>query len=167
MLTLTLLSMLLLGTFIGVSIYLWGIPDSYSALASKWSEKLPINHLHFWSIITIAAAFFLMPVMIDQADENVLQVLGFFAPLYLMVVGCTPTWESNRKEHIIHTVGAAICAGCALAWLVLIRELIAVVVISAALMTILAIRTKSGKCYTFWLEMVMFVSVYVATFINA
>lgn len=164
---LTILSLLVLGGFIAWSIALWGIPESYSALAAKWTERCPINHFHVWSLVTIAAALFIVPPMIDVATGDPLQCLGFFAPLYLVAVGCTPTWESSRREHVIHSVAAGICAACALAWMLFVLGLVVVVVICAAGATIAAVNTRTlGRCVTFWLEVVMFVSVYVSLLIT-
>jgi len=161
MTTLTLISFFLLFGFIGISIRKHTLLPSYSAYASKWwIDK--VQNLNVWQVVTLLAAFLLMPPMIERGVGSALQFLGFFCPLYLIVVAFTPRWEESKKEHIIHSVGAGICAICAILWMALVCKVWYILLPVAAFVLILAYATNSLKsAITFWLEMVMFLASYV------
>lgn len=163
---LVIISFAILGAFIGIGIALWKILPSYSAYSTKWGEKVPLRNLNLWSIVTMAAALLLIPPMVEKGADNALQCLGFFAPIYLGVVALTPGWESNRKEHIIHSVAAGICAAGAFAWMVFVCHLwfVPVICLAAAIAGAVATKTVTSS-YTFWLEMVMFSAAYVCVMI--
>ena len=160
-------SFVLLFGFIGLGIFKFGLLPSYSAYAAKWSERVPLpTNVHLWSIITILAAFLLTPVMVDLGEGNLLQCLGFFAPIYLMVVGLTPTYETNPKAWKIHTWGAAVCAVLALVWIVFVAKCWPAFLACAFLMFFLAILTGTHeKSAIFWGEMALFLGTYVTCFV--
>ena len=162
-LTTAIASLVIFASFVVLGVVKFTLLGSYSAYAAKWTQAVPIHNMHLWSIVTIIAALLLMPAMIERGEGNLLQCLGFFAPLYLVVVGFTPEWETNKKQRIIHIIGTALCATAAFAWLLFIRHLWWVCLIALAVMCAAAYFTKSWKTsYIFWLEMVMFSSAYAA-----
>lgn len=156
------LSFCILAAFIGLGVCLFGLLRSYSAYAAKWTEELPLHNVHVWSLVTIVAAFLMVPPMIDAGEGNPLQFLGFFAPLYLILVGLTPEWETSKGQHRVHMAGAIVCALCAFAWLVLVRHLWYIVLIFALIFAGIAYLLKRFDAYVFWGEMIMFTSVYAA-----
>lgn len=160
-------SFVLLFGFIGLGIFKFGLLPSYSAYASKWAERslLP-KRLNPWSIVTILAAFLLMPVMIDLGEGGMMQFLGFFAPLYLIIVGLTPGYETNPGARRVHIWGAAICAVCALIWMTAVMHRWAVVLAVAFIMWSISLATQTFKSSTiFWGEAVLFLSTYVISFL--
>ena len=159
---LTVLSLLLLACFICLSCVInHGIPDSYSAFSDIWRNDPP--KLNTWSVVTFIVALLMVPPMVDIGDGNAWQFLGFFTPLYLLVVSLTPDWQTDRKQHRIHMVGAMICAVLAFAWLLLIRNHWWVVLICLVLAGVACWRTKTfPRSLVFWGEMVMFASVYTS-----
>ena len=165
MLILTIISLLLLAVFIGLSCILYrGIPPSYSAFSACWNEPFPLNT---WSVMTALIAGFMVPPMIVAGEGNPVQFLGFFAPLYLIVVSLTPNWDIDKRQHRIHTAGAIACAVLAFAWLLLIRHHWWVVVICLAAGGVAGWRTRTlPGSLVFWGEMVMFASVYVSLIIG-
>lgn len=166
MVILTILSLLLLGGFTALSCALFfGVPASYSAFSAEWRTMYPKTPV--WSYVTAAAAFLMVPPMIEAGDGSALQCLGFFAPLYLIVVSLTPDWDIDRKQHIIHTGGAVFCASLAVAWLVLIRGQwwLALACLAAAAGAGLWTRTLRASL-VFWGEMALFLSTYVSLFIG-
>lgn len=158
--------MLLLGGFIWLSCFLnRGIPASYSAFSELWEEDPP--RLNTWSVVTFLAAFSMVPPMIQAGDGNPVQFLGFFAPLYLIVVSLTPNWDIDKRQGRIHTAGAIACAVLAFAWLLLIRHHWWVVVICLAAGGVAGWRTRTlPGSLVFWGEMVMFASVYLSLIIG-
>lgn len=166
MLILTILSLLLLAGFTGLSVILnHGIPASYSAFSAVWAEEHP--KLNKWSVVTAIAAMAMVPPMIQAGDGNPVQFLGFFAPLYLIVVSLTPNWDIDKRQGRIHTAGAIACAVLAFAWLLLIRHHWWVVVICLAAGGVAGWRTRTlPGSLVFWGEAVMFTSVYLSLIIG-
>ena len=166
MVILTILSLLLLGGFTALSCALFfGAPASYSAFSAEW--RTMYRKLNVWSYVTAAAAFLMVPPMIEAGDGSPLQFLGFFAPLYLIVVSLTPEWDIDKRQHTIHTAGAVFCAVLAGTWLVFIRGhwWVALACLAAAAGAGLWTRTLRPSL-VFWGEMALFLSTYVSLFIG-
>ena len=162
MLTFTILSLLLLVGFSVWAAQIKGeIPTSYSALGTDVGEYFPGAAVNPWSIATFAAAFLMAPPMVDAGDGSLWQCLGFFAPIYLIVVALTPDWEKDRRQRIIHRVGAGISAVMALLWLVIVRgDLGLTFVVYVAAMVAGTVSRSIERCWVFWLEVGLFLSVY-------
>lgn len=158
---LTIISAVLLLGFIIYGVEVFGLLPSYSAYASKWTDRVHLGGLHLWSIVTIVSALLMVPPMIEAGEENALQFLGFFAPLYLIAVGLTPEWESRPKQHRVHTICAIVCALCAIVWVVVVCHLWYILVALAVLVVEIAVCMGRKDAYVFWGEMVMFISAYV------
>lgn len=162
--TTTLLSLLLFLVFNLLTIRKHGLLPSYSATYYKWWKCPTISA---FSVITFLVAFFLMPAMIEQGEDNCLQFLGFFAPIYLIIVAISPDFEADRKTYLVHSGAAVVCALCSFAWIIFVRHLWWVLLVGIAASLGLAFVTKTVKASkTFWLEMVMFISVYIALIIG-
>lgn len=162
MTALTLLSALVLFGFIALCVNKHGLQPSYSAYAKYWWAR-NVQNLNGWQVATTLAAFLLVPPMIEKGVGNPYQFLGFFTPIYLIAVAFTPRWEESKKEHTIHTVAAGICALYAFLWLCIIMKIWYIVLFALAIVAILGYATKSLKSsLTLWLEMVMFLSTYIA-----
>ena len=168
MLTCTILSFILLVGFIALSTFLnRELPGSYSAFSALWADEIPMSNLNVWSIVTAIVAFLMVPPMIEAGDGSYFQCLGFFAPLYLIVVSLTPEWDIDKRQHRVHVIGAALCAFLALLWLVLIRGHWWLVCACFVAAVIAGSWTKTlPGCRVFWGECVMFLSVYLSLIIG-
>lgn len=162
MLTFTILSLVLLVLFTSWAARIKGeIPASYSALGTDVGEYFPGAPINPWSVVTFLVAFLMLPPMIEAGDGSLWQCLGFFAPLYLIVVALTPDWATDRRQLWIHRIGAGICAVMALLWLVIIRgDLGLTFVIYIACAVAGTVSRSIERCVTFWLEAGLFLSVY-------
>ena len=159
-------SFILLFGFIGRGIFRFGLLPSYSAYAAKWTEHVPLpTNLHFWSIVTILAAILLTPAMTTIGEGNDFQFLGFFAPLYLIVVGLTPEYETRVRQRRIHNWGAIICAILTVIWIAFVAQRWAIFLACSFIMFITALATQTHKkALIFWGEMALFLSAYATTF---
>ena len=163
---LTFISCLLLFCFICLGIGKFGLLRSYSAYAPKWDETVPMKNLNLWSIITFLAGFLLMPVLLQYSEGHTLQFLGFFTPIYLMGVAFTPKFESDKNEFKYHATFAILCAICAFLFIIFVLGKYGCVIGSLIIVLIAAISSKTLKTsLTFWSEMVMFLSMYLALII--
>ncbi len=160
-------SFILLFGFIGRGIFRFGLLPSYSAYASKWTEHVPLpTNLHVWSIVTILAAILLTPAMTTIGEGNYFQFLGFFAPLYLLVVGLTPAYETDARQKRIHICGAIICAFFAVIWVAFVAQRWAVFLACSFIMFMAALATQTHKkALLFWGEMALFLSTYLTSFL--
>jgi hypothetical protein len=177
--SLAFVSLLLLVGWMALSIWRFGLLFSYSRYAAKWNEFLKIdNHTHAWSIVTVLVAFLIAPAMIQAGDESPLQFLGFFAPLYLIIVAFTPEYQDQegddekkrkkrKRQRIIHYVGTAICSVCTILWLILVLRLWFYIPVGLFVAWVAAYFTNSIKTsYALWLEFSLLVAVYGATLIG-
>lgn len=168
MLTFTIFSLVLLVAFtVWVARLAGEVPTSYSALGTFMAERYPKAPLNPWSVVTFVAAFLMVPPMVDAGDGSLWQCLGFFAPLYLIVVALTPDWEKDRRQCIIHRSCSAVCALMALLWLIIVREDFGLTfcVFIATMVAGTASRSIEHSA-VFWLEVGMFVSVYASLLIG-
>lgn len=158
---LAIIATVLLFGFIIAGICKFGLLHSYSAYASKWGE---VGGIHIWSLITFASAFFLMPCLIELGALSAFQFLGFLTPLYLIGVSLTPTWETDPEVKKWHVVLAGLCAVSGLLWLLLTVQTWFLII--PGIIALLGLFTRTWKTdYIFWLEMIMFVSVYVVALV--
>ncbi|MBR5042992.1 MAG: hypothetical protein IKX67_07100 [Bacteroidales bacterium] len=161
-----LLSLVLLGGFIGLGIYRFGLLPSYSSYARKWKEFVPIHNVNLWSAVTIVAALLLVPSLLENSTGSPVQVFGFFAPLYLVCVALTPEWETVHKQMVLHVLFTMMCAICFLCYVCFAIHLWWVALIFIAGFAVVGLLTKSiGKDYILWAECAMFSTAYVVAFI--
>ena len=163
----TIASLVIFAGFVILGEETFGQLPSYSAYAAKWTEKVPMHNVYLWSLVTIIVALLLVPAMLEVGEGNLLQCLGFFAPIYLVVVGFTPEWETNPTQKKVHVIGASLCALIATLWIVLVCRLWWVALCALALMLGISIATKRFKGnYVFWGEMALFAATYATVFIR-
>ena len=82
--------------------------------------------------------------MLEYGEGNTLQCLGFFAPVYLIVVSLTPEYKTNKMQRKIHTIGASICAVVAFLWMVLVVHCYSGLIVSAISVAVIAYATKTA-----------------------
>jgi hypothetical protein len=163
----TIVSLVLMAGFSALSIVKFGWQLAYSSFSSKWMEAVPMHNVNLWSIVTFFIAVLLMPAMIEVGEGSVVQFLGFFAPLYLLVAAFTPKWETDKKQGRIHFIGTVLCATVSIAWIIFVAHLWWVLPIGFVAAAIPAYFTKTYKTsWVFWLEMAAFTSVYLTVFIK-
>lgn len=156
------LSAVILFSFISIGVIKFGLQNSYSAYSIKWGNAVPINNMNLWSIITIVAAFLLCPVMIELATGSLLQFLSFLTPVYLIITALTPDWYVSNEIFRVHAISALLCMCGSLTWMIAIMHAIKVVSVVAIFYMTIALLTGTWKTsYIFWIEMWLFVSVYV------
>jgi len=165
MMSLTIISTILFFGFIILGVVKFGILTSYSAYSSKWGDAIPIKDMNLWSIVTIISALLLTPPLIESGANDSWQFLGFLTPIYLIVVALTPNWETNNKEHIVHTTFALLCIITSLLWLFLVKQYyIQLILIMFSIMIAGTVTGTLKRCFVFWLEMLMFLSNYGALY---
>lgn len=166
MLIFALLSFLVFGGFVLAGVLKHGLLGSYSEYAAKWGEFMPLNGSHLWSLVTFAVAFLLLPAMIEAGASDPAQCLGFFAPLYLIVVSFTPEYQTKPKQRLVHEIGALCCAVFALAWIVFVCHCWPVVAVMALAVLLAACITERFDAFIFWGEMALFASTYITLYLT-
>ena len=162
----TILGTILFFGFIIFNVFKFGILNSYSAYSTKWREIFPKWNINLWSLVTIISAFLVMPQLIQTGINSHFQFLGFFMPVYLIAVGLTPNWESNKKEHILHSIFALLCAVAAVIWIYLFKACYVHALIVFILTLIASLISKTTiKAYCFWLEMLIFLITFGSLFL--
>ena len=115
---LTLAATIIFVAFNAISIRKFGMDTCFSSYGKLWGEAVPIKNMNLWSIVLGSVAFMLIPPVLVSADDNPLQFVGFLTPLYLLLVVFTPDYTKTKKIHIIHCIGAYMCAIGMLIWMI-------------------------------------------------
>lgn len=155
-------SAVLLFGFIITGIIRFGFLNSYSGYSSKWGEAVPMNNMNLWSIVTIVAAFLIMPGLLEVGALSMWQFLGFLVPVYLIVVALTPDWMTDQGQWKVHVSFALLCMLCGLTWIFLVAK--TPLIFSTLLVFILTLGLLSGtlkRALVFWIELLLFLSVYL------
>jgi hypothetical protein len=155
-------SAVLLFGFIITGIIRFGFLNSYSGYSSKWGEAVPMNNMNLWSIVTIVAAFLIMPGLLEVGALSMWQFLGFLVPVYLIVVALTPDWMTDQGQRKVHVSFALLCMLCGLTWIFLVAK--TPLIFSTLLVFILTLGLLSGtlkRALIFWIELLLFLSVYL------
>ena len=152
----------MLFSFISSGVIRFGLQNSYSGYSIKWGEAVPMNSMNLWSVVTTVAAFLLCPVLLELTAGSALQFLSFLTPIYLIITALTPDWYVSKKVFRVHAIAALLCMCGSLTWLIAIMRVIKVVAVVAIFYMTIALLTGTWKTsYIFWIEMWLFVSVYV------
>ena len=157
------ISAILLFGFILSGVAKFGLQHSYSAYAQKWAVEKPLNNANMWSIVTILAAFFVCPILIEFGAGLSWQFLGFLTPVYLIIIGLTPEFETKPVQFWIHFIFSVLCFFGGLGWLFFIMH--AGKLVGGVIVFVLTMALMTGTFKTsavFWTEMVLFLSVYLA-----
>lgn len=163
----TIVSIAIFAVWLTICIKKFGLAPSYSAYSPKWDEVFPAKGIHLWSVVTFVVALLLMFPLLELGEGNPWQFLGFFAPLYLIVVAFFPlTADTAPKRYRIHCTAAVVCAVGALLWLALVLGLWWLPLITAFLAFCSAMHTRTLLTATvFWAEMAAFAAVYAGLII--
>lgn len=162
-----LISTLALFSFIGAGVARFGLLPSYSSYSSKWGAAVPMNNMNLWSVVTFVAAFLLCPVLLELGVASVWQFLGFLTPVYLITVSLTPEWETNKGQYVAHMIAAVLCSVGGLGWLVFVMHAFKVLACTFAFVMTMALFSGTAKpCWLFWVELFMFLSVYVTVLLT-
>jgi len=161
MVLLVILSFLILAAFVGVSISKTReIPESYSSLYYSYKD----SRIKLFSLVTCFVAGLLLPPMIEAGEGSNWQFLGFFTPVYLVMVALAPDYKAGGRVALIHTIGASLCAVASLGWLIALGVWwIPIIFVVIGLMAMG--WTESWQSWLFWCEMVGFASIYTALLI--
>lgn len=159
------LSMMLFYGFLYFCYLKYGLLNSYSAYATKWLADVKLSNTDVWGVLTFLVAFFMIPPMITVGEGNGWQFLGFFCPLYLMMVGLTPEWESKPLQRKLHSTFAITCALLCAAWIALVCHRWYIILAFAALFLAVGLRLKRMNAIVLWGELAIFSSAYVTLFL--
>lgn len=139
----------------------YGLLDCYSAYAAKWHEFYP--KLNIWSIVTFISAFLMVPILFENSKDNPIQFLGFFAPIGLFAVACSPMYSKEKFQWWMHQIGAWGAVIFVATYIFLIPKLIWPVIILVVI-AIFNSLVKKGT-WMFWGEMAAYLSTYITMFI--
>jgi len=158
MLTSSIILSIIFFSFIILSIYKFGLLDSYSAYAYKWK----MNLVNIWSIITVCVSLCLVPLMIACGEGNIFQFTGFGAPAYLMFVGITSNYKFNKLDRIVHFSSAILCGIMCVLWTLLVMHQLMILLVSSLIFVIIGLIMKNWKThYTIWIEFIVFISTFI------
>ena len=159
MATLGLLGIILFCVYVIITICVFKIPESLSASYYYWIEK---KQNWPFRVVLIVSAIWLMFPMIDLGKDSIWQFTGFLAPACLVFTGAAADFMNKKLvDKWLHPISACLCAVSSLVWQYCIAEMLIFLPISAIILLITSLLTKTLKrCYIFWLEMICFLSIF-------
>ena len=145
-----------------VTLSLFGVPKSLSMtyyLFKNANESLR----HLFPSMMVILAMLLAPCWLEVSEGSDYQFAAFLSIVGVLFVGMSPAFMNGSLENTVHNVSAYLCAAFAMLWIILVTPYWYVIVITAVVVTSLAILTKTLKTsYIYWLEMIAFVSTFTA-----
>lgn len=162
---LTGLSAVLFFGFIILSVRKFGLLSCWSAYGEKWKDISKSKTSNWWSAVTMLSAAMLMPVLIELSGNPNFQFLGFLAPISLFLVGCTPDYQTNKTQNIVHQIGAWSAVVFILLYIFLIPKMFIFVLFYIVIGLLLSLAKEDTVI--FWLEMAMYLSIYTIIFVIA
>lgn len=145
-----------------IALLLFGVPHSLSMTYYLYKQRKNILKVLFPGMITLLVIF-LLPCWLEISKGHNFEFTAFLSVSALMFVGACPAFLDSKMEDNIHSIAAIICAIFALLWIILVTPYWYVILSSFALFTLIAFFTKTWKtCYTYWLEIVAFISTFIA-----
>ena len=152
----------LFGVYNLIALLLFGVPHSLSMTYYLYKQRKNILKILFPGMITLLVVF-LLPCWLEISKNSEFEFAAFLSMSALMFVGACPAFLDSKMEDDIHSIAAIICAVFALLWVILVTPYWYVIPGSFVLFALLAFVTKTWKtCYTYWLEMVAFISTFIA-----
>jgi hypothetical protein len=157
MFTLVLISLGVFLIYTTTVVSMFGVPTSLSDsfyLLNKKKEGLG----YLFSLTLFTMAFTLLPPWLSLPIGGDYEVIKFFCCALLGFVGAAPRFnEEDSGWHTVFAMGAAVLG---LLWIVLFTPHWYIIIAYLILFVGLMFDSKTKNCYIFWLEMVMFFSVY-------
>lgn len=160
MITLTIISLSIILTYVGVMVYRNGIPysvsDTYYSLEHKWT----------FSVSVILSALLLMPVAFQTSTESS-EFLVFLLTVGQCLVGTAPHFKGWQNK--LHIAGAILLLVCSQIWVSLNNSIISLTWIPYFIFTLIAVfKAERGFVPAvldtkplFWIEVVSFINLYL------
>lgn len=145
-----------------IVLMLFGVPKSLSMTYYLFKSRQNSLKIMFPTMVVLLCIL-LIPCWLTLSEGSNFQFLSFLAPMALMFVGFTPLFNDADMHKMIHDIAAYSCVVFALLWIILVTSYWYIILIVFILISIIAIATKTWKtCYTYWLEIVVFISSFVS-----
>jgi hypothetical protein len=158
---LTLVAFFIFLIFNMISIRKFGMKSCLSDYGKLWGDAVPIKNMNLWSIVLAVIAFLMIPPIIQSAEGNPLQFIGFLSPAYLFLVIFTPDYKSTNKLWTIHRIGAFTCAIGMVVWMIFIMHMWIPPVVCLALFLAIGFSANNLKyAITYYAELAVFMATY-------
>lgn len=164
MIVITLISMAIILTYVGVMVYRNGIP--YSVSDTYYSLE---QHKWAFSVSVILSALLLMPAAFQESTESS-EFLVFLFTVGQCLVGTAPHFKG--WQHKLHIAGAMLLLVCSQVWVGINHPIVLLTWIPYLILTLIAVfRSERGLITAvlntkplFWIEVVSFINIYSSVF---
>lgn len=161
----SLISLSLFLIYNGVALMKFGVPHSLSMTYYCFKEYKDKTK-HIFTIMMVVCACLLMPGWIEMSEGSSLQFLTFLSAVGIIFVGLIPEVLNSDFENIVHTSFAILSAIFSMLWVVLVAEMWPIIIMWIILITTISLITKTlKKGWLYWIEMVVFGSVFTSMII--
>lgn len=145
-----------------IVLLLFGVPKSLSMTYYLFKNRLEYMKWLFPGMMTLLT-FFLVPCWLEISEGSNFQFLAFLSAGTLLFVGAAPAFLDSKLENMVHQISAYFAAAMAILWVCLVTHYWWIILIAFGIIAAIAIVTKTWKTgYTYWLEMVAFISTFAS-----
>lgn len=163
---LTIISLCIFLLYIGISLGVFRkIPASLSDTYYMYKDiKDWLKYL--FPVMMFSISGLLLPSWLNATEGSNLQFLSFLTCASIMFVGAAPNFKGVSIENKVHTISAIVAAICAMLWCIFVVGSWGIILGYLLLILTLSLVTRTIKSsYTFWLEMITFLSLYTSLII--
>lgn len=140
------------------------LPSSLSYTYYMYKERYNCGWV--FSMMMFVVGVLLIPSWITLSEGSTFQFLAFLCPMSFIFVGAAPNFKEIGIESRIHPIAALIAAVCGIAWIILVAHLWWVLILFTVLLIGEALWNRVLKgSVTFWLEMIVILSVFTSILI--
>lgn len=151
-----------------IAILSFGIPESLTKTFYKYKEHHDAFKFMYYVFVALMCIL-LTPCWLKLSDTNFEQDVAIINSLILLFTGALPiilkSDEDNDKPlvEILEKLISYCCSMFFIIWIVTATPYWWIVLLIAIIVTIISLITKSwNKCYTYWIEIIAFVSTFIA-----
>lgn len=136
----------------------FGVPSSLSEtfyILNNYKKNLGI----LFTLLLYTMTFTLLPVWFSLPTNENYDFILFFCGAMLAFVGAAPAFRGADKGW--HSAFAGVSAVAGMIWTIVATPYWYILLVSAALIMGTMLLTNTKKALTYWLEMIMFITIYV------
>lgn len=165
MLTLVTISFCIFVAYILSTVYLFGVPSSISDTFYLLEAKKR-NLGGAFTLMMFSIGFLIISPFIEITPEN-WEFLPFLSVAGILFVGAAPLFKRGGTDTLVHTYGAISAGAFSLLWLFICYPEIWGSLVDAVVVACIGLflsRRAFDYTYLFWIEIVLFLTIYFSLF---
>ena len=150
-----------------IAILSFGIPESLTKTFYKYKEHHDSFKFMYYVFVALMCIL-LTPCWLKLSETNFAQDIAVISISTLLFMGASPIilkGEDTDKPlaDLFEKLISYCCSTFFILWIVITTPYWWIILLTAAIVTLISISTESwNNCYTYWIEIIAFVSTFIA-----